>query len=91
MEVSEQAALVGLAVFLLAIHVAGSVLVLRTLRTTSHHMKRLDELYDMEMVLLKRGTRRGVAPVPGAPEAGKVTGSLDAASTILKSMLKESN
>jgi hypothetical protein len=89
MEVSEQAALVGLAVFLLAIHVAGSVLILRTLRTSSHHLKRLDELAELEIVLLKRGTPRGNGPVAAAVQAAKVTGSMDAASTILKSMLKE--
>ncbi len=88
MEVSEQAILVGLAAFLLVIHVAASVLVLRTLRSASHHLLRLDELAQMEKVLVQRGTRRGTGYV-GAPETPAPKGSFFGSSSVLKDMLKE--
>ena len=86
MEVSDQAVLVGLAVLLLAIHVAASVLVLRTLRSASHHLARLEELAEMEKVLVRRGTRRGTG-YPSAAALPKV--SFFGASATLKDMLKE--
>lgn len=86
MEVSDQAVLVGLAVVLLVLHVVASVLVLRTLRSASHHLARLDELAEMEAILVRRGTRRGAGP---AAEAAPVKGAFYSASSVLKDMLKE--
>lgn len=84
MEVSEQAVLVGLAVLLLVLHVAASVLVLRTLRSASHHLARLEELADLEKILVRRGTRRGT----GYPSATLPKVSFFGASATLKDMLK---
>jgi len=89
MEMSDQALLVGLAVVLLTLHVAGSVLILRTLRSAFHHIQRLAELADIEVVLKKRGTRRGTGWVADKANAAKVAGANEAVSTVLKSMLKE--
>jgi len=89
MEMSDQAVLVGLAVFLLTLHVAGSVLILRTLRSVFHHVQRLDELAEIEAVLKKRGTRRGTGWVADKANAAAVKSGNEAASSVFKSMLKE--
>jgi hypothetical protein len=89
MEISDQAVLVGLAVFLLAIHVAGSVLVLRTLQSASHHLERLGKLSELEDVLLRRGTRRGSKPADD-PDAPKFSGAnWGFGASALRNLLKE--
>lgn len=89
MEMSDQALLVGLAVVLLTLHVAGSVLILRTLRAAFHHIQRLDELADIEAILKVRGTRRGTGGAADKANAAKIAGANEAVATVLKSMLKE--
>jgi len=58
MELPELSLTVALAIILLAVHVAGSVLVLRTMRAAAHHVGRLEELSRLKDTLLEKGTRK---------------------------------
>lgn len=61
MDIPNLAILTALAVFLLALHVAGAIIVLRTLRTAAHHMARLEELVGLENGLLEHEREKAIA------------------------------
>jgi len=89
MDIPNLAILTALAVFLLALHVAGAIVVLRTLRTAAHHMARLEELVGLENGLLEHERKRSevFAPVAVTPKgAGEAVLSESAASQALKAM-----
>lgn len=88
MDIPNLAILTALAVFLLALHVAGAIVVLRTLRTAAHHMARLEELVGLENGLLEHERKRSeiFAPVAATKGAGEAVLSESAASQALKAM-----
>jgi len=90
MEYPELSLTVVLAIALLAIHVAGSVLVLRTMRAAGHHVGRLEELSRLKDTLLEKGTRKARAAEP-APATAATAVHLDPAhaGNVVKNLINQ--
>jgi hypothetical protein len=86
MDIPNLAILTALAVFLLALHVAGAIIVLRVLRTAAHHAARLEELAGLEDELLEHERRRSEIVALATAPAAEAALSESAAAQALKAM-----